>query len=539
MRNPNRPSTKEVDAALMKLLKNTSCETLAWLCRENEACENIYVADGAKYSAAHPPPGLLPWPVLLLTGTFSKKYVFVRKPNNIDVLHVTKALKNLEHKIKWKWFFAEESTNDLPVGKLISRPPKSFHGDVPKVLKGFITDIKYSVNKFVENNNISSVMDQDGNTPGFVRYALTWLKNHDLQVHPSDKDGIFTIIHRDFKQKLIDQQLSKRWYKSVAWETIAVDFLHAKRSLGSLAAAVSKAGFKRWAEDIRYCIRESKKPDAMVCKSSCTIKTHKPAGQLAARLLHSVSGNILKAASVFVHRMLEKPCAEIPILCSSTDEVQRALLEVHVSPQSCLVKLDVKDFYMSGSQAEFERVCSEACGAHSRLVQHALCTLLGDQFVSDGRSFFRSDAGSGMGMPHSPNVCNLTFYYTVEFPLVGTEPLRRRHGILLYKRYHDDIIFVADSPKSARDFTSVLIRAALPHYILEVDEASLESVPMLDIQVFKTQNGRLLYRPFVKETARHIPLHSSSDHPTSVHHSWPVAEVARMWRRSVRPEHVR
>ena len=43
--------------------------------------------------------------------------------------------------------------------------------------------------------------------------------------------------------------------------------------------------------------------------------------------------------------------------------------------------------------------------------------------------------------------------------------------------------------------------------------------------------GRLRHRVFIKKTARHVPLASSSYHPRAVHHSWPVAEMQRMARR--------
>ncbi len=44
--------------------------------------------------------------------------------------------------------------------------------------------------------------------------------------------------------------------------------------------------------------------------------------------------------------------------------------------------------------------------------------------------------------------------------------------------------------------------------------------------------GTLAFRPFAKGTARHLPLHHSSLHPKSVHKSWPLSEVRRMYSRS-------
>ena len=50
----------------------------------------------------------------------------------------------------------------------------------------------------------------------------------------------------------------------------------------------------------------------------------------------------------------------------------------------------------------------------------------------------------------------------------------------------------------------------------------------------KTPNGPgfLSFEPYIKPSARHVPLSSWSYHPEAVHRSWPVAEMVRMTRRS-------
>ncbi len=56
---------------------------------------------------------------------------------------------------------------------------------------------------------------------------------------------------------------------------------------------------------------------------------------------------------------------------------------------------------------------------------------------------------------------------------------------------------------------------------------------MLDTFVFKGEGfelggGFLSYRPYIKPTARHVPLSHHSLHSWSVHRSWPVSEIRRM-----------
>ena len=61
---------------------------------------------------------------------------------------------------------------------------------------------------------------------------------------------------------------------------------------------------------------------------------------------------------------------------------------------------------------------------------------------------------------------------------------------------------------------------------------------MLDLFVFKDPlcPGRLGWKPYVKPSARHIPLSCDSCHAEHVHKSWPVSEIRRMYNRSKRVE---
>ena len=58
------------------------------------------------------------------------------------------------------------------------------------------------------------------------------------------------------------------------------------------------------------------------------------------------------------------------------------------------------------------------------------------------------------------------------------------------------------------------------------------SVPFLDFCISKTGDGYLEFSPYVKPTARHLPLSSDSCHTRSVHASWPVSECRRMFKRA-------
>ena len=77
-------------------------------------------------------------------------------------------------------------------------------------------------------------------------------------------------------------------------------------------------------------------------------------------------------------------------------------------------------------------------------------------------------------------------------------------------------------------------------YRVTLDECSLVGASMLDLFVWKglrfDASGALDFRPYIKPTARHIPLINSSRHLPSIHTGWPKAEIMRMHRLSLHAE---
>ena len=138
-----------------------------------------------------------------------------------------------------------------------------------------------------------------------------------------------------------------------------------------------------------------------------------------------------------------------------------------------------------------------------------------------------------MGMPHSPNACNLAFYKLVESRVVGDQVSRNTLGVSSYARYHDDVLFVAGSPSQAELAIETLKKQAKGMYSISVEAVSTTEAQMLDILIFEC-GSRLLYRPYIKPTAVHVPLHETSCHPASVHKSWPLSEIRRLKKRSLR-----
>ncbi len=113
---------------------------------------------------------------------------------------------------------------------------------------------------------------------------------------------------------------------------------------------------------------------------------------------------------------------------------------------------------------------------------------------------------------------------------------RTRHGVQVYARFRDDIIVVLDDPFKCPGFDLCLTDFAKPMYSVQKESFSEVSCCMLDLRIYKQLCGdgvhRLRWQPFIKPTARHAPLTSSSCHSKKCHGSWPLAEISRMYSRS-------
>ena len=133
----SRRSTKPaVTAAVLRLLKGCSIENFAWLCRNAEMYDSIYIVDhdpdvvaGAGASgcyAYNPEPGEVPWTVALLLGCHSRKHIFER-PGRYPMTDVGLALRDFHARLKWSWVFrgSPDEPYEVPLVKRGVLPCKS------------------------------------------------------------------------------------------------------------------------------------------------------------------------------------------------------------------------------------------------------------------------------------------------------------------------------------------------------------------------------------------------------------------------------
>ena len=227
----------------------------------------------------------------------------------------------------------------------------------------------------------------------------------------------------------------------------------------------------------------------------------------------------------------------VSYLCQGSDDVCRALRKARVTPSTTFLKFDVVDFYLSGSHEQIVDAVTEFVPEkhEKKFLRYALPIVLQNQFVENSLDEKMSTdtvhqvcCGSGIGLRHSGAVADASMACLVEQDLQWAFAL----GVEVFLRFRDDVFVAAKNPQCARAFIQEYQRRAACFCEVKLESTSVVVVTFLDMKVSKTPNGRLEFSPYVKKSARHLPLGGDSYHPPGVHSSWPVSECRRMLRRS-------
>ena len=199
---------------------------------------------------------------------------------------------------------------------------------------------------------------------------------------------------------------------------------------------------------------------------------------------------------------------------------------------------------MQGRHSQLAAACALAFENNLKQLAEVVCDHI--LYYQDVRNqftdHFRVSLGSGMGCRHSGSLSDWAFYILAGRQLVFNGA-SADIGLLFYRRFRDDILAMCDSYVSSLAFLDRLTCAASSSWTIEKERLAGRGVPMLDIfieksfhEAFVNSSGNkccpVRWKPYRKDTARHLPLHPASCHSNSVHRSWPQGEALRLWRNS-------
>ena len=371
-----------------------------------------------------------------------------------------------------------------------------------------------------------------------VKFALRRISDSGMAILRADKDSSFVLVERgdyNFAARTLLQGihyspavLSDEQYEAIAEEytrlsaeicTAVVEKYDKDTAIGlnfALIRDLQRAGFKRFLYRLKL-----------------QVKTHKAPGKIVARQLHCGSNHPFAPMMRFLGRYLRAEVNKHGHIIRNTRHLIESLSKIRIGSMCTLVKLDIKDFFMSGRHDDLVRAV-EKCFTDDfgRTLAAVTRFLLANQYIdneAEGSELFKVDIGSGMGCIHSGDLSDLCFYVLVECGYILDPGIREALGIVAYFRFKDDILLVMNCDEDGVQECVESIRQRAEYFIVTIDEISTTSVDMLDITLSKDRSwissGLLHISHYVKPTATGKFLSSDSVHPRSTHLGWPLARI--------------
>jgi len=332
---------KMVDCHRQRLSRDLKARDLAWLCRHDVLLSNVHVIrrDHSAWIADHPRENEIPWPGLLTLGSHSRKHIFAE--HAISSPLVLGQLRSFISKVKWRWVF--RNAKELPPRPLLKKETRPCDAQVPHVLLAFCSHVMHVGRSLLSN----AARKPCKALARHVRFALKWTRRNDLAVELSVKDGVFVLASREAVRSCIKEQLEKPFYSCLSTLSLESRFRILHAGIRSAAAALADMN-PCWAKEVLQhlygCTMQN-----LVCPLQCTIKTHKET--VSARLIHSSTGSIFNALSAAVNCILDPWLRALPHICKLSDDAIAKLKVMRVPASAILLKLDVKDFYLSVSRS--------------------------------------------------------------------------------------------------------------------------------------------------------------------------------------------
>ena len=548
-------------AFFLKLTNGLSTRQFQDLLSCGKVSPEVYLYDAVSHEAHAAAPGDVAWPLEFLLAKHNRKFIMPPK-SPARPADFAKAWSAWENMIRWRHIFSDSAQDapENPWRHLRSKHPvqlaplDALPDDVISYLATIRDDMATTI---IGASSKSRTTFTRVRRPKIFDLALDLLSVSKFDAVPTDKDGGMTLV---LKKELIEDKrsiLRSSQYAKVFWFEasendpgsildVIEDF---KGSIRSAVSTLDPAGsdgeartpsvlFKELLRDVRFA-----KPHHFLSKLECTVKTHKGAGAVVLRPIHACPAHPFRPVMRLVASMLQERLRKLPHLLRDTDDLLCKLRRHKIPHHHRIIKIDIKDYFMSGEHDNLISNSSELIDPERRsCFKDLLRPILAHQYVrldGDTDCAYRVVTGSGMGMLCSGEVSDAAFYSMAERRTVLLPHFRRRFQISFYGRFKDDIILVCGARKEELRNLLEEMRASAGEFRLQVESVSAHSAVMLDIELFKgppfERTGVLSYRHYRKPTSIWRPLDCESYHCPSVHVSWPLAYVRRLRSRSSNP----
>ena len=444
-------------------------------------------------------PQQVPWPVEFVLRLHPKHVFASQKLPAMSELG--RSIQQWEHKMRWRLFHSQQGLGQNHQStrgwqKLRDRfaTPLCPHRFCDQ-WEWFFHELKQGVfqQAFVMRNAAKLSDRRPSNFNRVARWGLQMLRSGPIGAVRTDKDGGYALVWKHALTQAILASLTlphyeERFVHDQTFNDIASEYCGLAKYIGeqtdddelvnSLLSSL-KRGCKNF-----------------VTKVLTTVKTHKAEGEQSMRIVHAAPRHFAKPAMRWVAMLIQKHLEQYNHILKDTDHLLRLLREVQVPEDSWLLRFDIKEFYMSGTQQATSDAASTAFPSQFRdsatlMVDH----ILKSQIVTDGFSdkYFRVNIGSGMGLTCSGELSDGAFCNLAEKDFATNPEIQARYGILFYARFKDDGIIIATcNRQDLIDFTAKFKQKSAPFQLkFEVHRETAKSWPAIEKRVITALNQDL------------------------------------------------
>ena len=147
--------------------------------------------------------------------------------------------------------------------------------------------------------------------------------------------------------------------------------------------------------------------DRMVASLSVTCKTHKPNGKVELRPIHSSCSHPCQPGMRWMNHLLKAKLDELPHLLQNAESLMAQLRSVSFPLGIRCLKLDIKDFYLTGSHNVLIERSASLLDAEDRDDYRLLAeAVLSNQYIVSGISSNIYKVVKGYGDGHDPGRVN-------------------------------------------------------------------------------------------------------------------------------------
>jgi hypothetical protein len=516
------------------LTNGLNAEQLNFLLSD-ELWDGLFFYDSETASVSPVAPHTIPWYVAFCLAWHHRKHrlcsgAFPR------LSRVTECFNQFEDRIKWLHHFRRAGT--VQTYKLRRKRTARFTEICPPEIRAWCMHLRCKVLGTCQSllRCSSSKKRWWSNTSELHNLSRRWTLDNYVVLFGDKRGNIalakphqYASSHINWFKLPMYQSLPADGFTDSWWSALADRYVKLCKDVAQTDPSVTQSF-------LVSSLHRGKKGIILGVKNTC--KTHKRAGDVKLRFLHTAAEYSFEALGKWFVHQLDKRLTTFRHITNSSSKFARDITSMSFPTSALVLHYDLDDFFNKGGARFLAENSSSLLYQDLRRVGKRVADfLLEHQYVRTGcipDLIFNVLQGSGQGLTASGSIANSAFLMSHELngASLARSSTKSRFGILFYRRYIDNLLFVIRDDTYLTPLLTHL-RTGLSPYTGKIEEIGKESFEFLDSKYdFKRSPNVACFiqSPLMKLSARFLA--TSSSHSASTHVAWPVAYINSIWARS-------